>query len=136
MVSVSCTVPRRAPGRISVPGLQAVVGSNGHSRLRSSESHVQAARNVVAGHLGDLVQRSLHAVEDALQQPRAELDRQRVAKPSDRLAGAQSLGRFVGLHDGIVAFERDDLADDVQAADAHLFAVAPARAGECAGWGR
>ena len=87
----------------------------------------QPARDIVASNAGDLLQRTLYAVENTLQQAGAELDCQRVAQAVHGLTGAQSVGRFVSLHDCIVAFEGNDLADDVEAADAHLLAVAPTR---------
>jgi hypothetical protein len=85
----------------------------------------QTARNVVADQTRYLAQRTLHTVEDALQQSGPEFDGQRMTETADRLAGTQALRRFLRLHDCILTLERDDLADDVQAADAHLFPIAP-----------
>ena len=118
----------QARARCDLPArLQAVGWAERPGALAVERMDAQPARDIVAGDAGDLLQRTLHAIENTLQQAGAELDCQRVAQTVHGLTGTQSIGRFVGLHDRIVTFQGNDLADDVEAADAHLLAIAPAR---------
>jgi hypothetical protein len=67
---------------------------------------------------GEHVERALGAVEDASEQARAELDLQRAAGVSHRLADPQSRGVFVDLDRGALAIEADHLAWQCGVADA------------------
>src|SRR6056297_2963627 len=88
-------------------------------RVARQRVHRDAALDVGAGLLLDLVERALDAVEDAVQHAGSQLDRQRQAGRLDRLADGETAGVLVDLHERRVAVEADDLADEVFAADAH-----------------
>ena len=108
-------------------GLQLTVGLELPHLGPVQGRHVQAAADIVPGLEGDLLQGALDAVEDAPEQARAQFHRQGPAKADGGLAGAHPLGGLVGLDDGLVAAQGDDLAEQAQLADAHLLAVADAR---------
>ena len=88
--------------------------------------HVQAAADVVPGLEGDLLQGALDAVEDAAEQARAQLHRQGPAEADGGFAGSHPFGGLVGLDNGLLAAQGDDLAEQAQLADPHLLAVADA----------
>jgi hypothetical protein len=64
---------------------------------------------------------------DLAEHPRPQFHRQRMAERFRLLAGTQAVGRFIDLHDGQFFLAPDDLADQVQFADAYLLAGQHAR---------
>ena len=108
-------------------GLQLAIGLEFPNLGPVQGRHLQAAADIVPGLEGDLLQGALHAVEDAAQQARAQFHRQGPAEADGGLAGTHPLGGLVGLDDGLLAAQGDDLAEQAQLADAHLLAVADAR---------
>lgn len=88
---------------------------------------IDAALDVVAGALGQLLERPLHAVEDTAHQARTEFHREGPAEPGHGFARAHALGRFVGLHHRLVATQRDHLPEQTQFAEPDLLPVLDAR---------
>ena len=88
--------------------------------------HLQAARNVVAACLHELLQGALDAVEDTAEQTRAQLHREGMAQGDHRIAGPEHLRGFVHLHQRTIAVQADHLAGEVELAHAHLFPVGDA----------
>ena len=72
---------------------------------------LHAADDTVAEALGDLVQRTLDAVEDALDQTGSELHRQGHTRADHLVAHAQSRRLLVDLDGGAIVTQLDDLAD-------------------------
>ena len=89
---------------------------------------VDTARNVDAlEEVGDVLERTLDAVEDAVHDARAELDGERLAGLEDRIADRQAGRLLVDLNGGQVALEANDLAHELQVADAHQLVHGTAR---------
>ena len=69
--------------------------------------------------LEDVLQGTLDAVEDRAHDARAELDGEGLLLPEDGVANGEAGGVLVDLDGGRVALELDDLADELEVADAH-----------------
>src|SRR5690625_102649 len=81
--------------------------------------HDNAAVDVGTAGFLDLVQRTLDAVEHAVEHARAEFDRERQAGGDHGLADGQAAGILVHLHEGVVTVQPDDLSDQLFLADAY-----------------
>src|SRR5690606_27651993 len=76
-----------------------------------------AAVDVRAGGLTDLVERTLDAVEDAVEHAGAKLDSERQPGGDDLLTNGEAARVLVDLDEGRVAVEADDLTDELLLAD-------------------
>jgi hypothetical protein len=92
--------------------------------LAIERRHVDAAweqrtPDRIVAHARKHFERALGAVEDAPEQPWAELDLQWPARVADRLTDAQARSVLVDLDRGSLAIEADDLPGQLRVADVH-----------------
>ncbi len=82
---------------------------------------VDAAGDVFAGRLGDLLEGTLNAVVDIVENARAERDEDRLVRAVDELARLHAGSLLIDLDGGRVSLQRDNLADETLFADVDHF---------------